>query len=392
MAMIKTHRFLMRLAAACLPLMAMLGTADAQNGNATLPIVNGTPFTSGPVTVDNAHCGYDYALGGGAFYTASVGAASGFATGCTVAITNTDVSACKGKSINVNGFSALFVLWPGQTIEITQINSAWVETVNPGRWRPNCGGTPLVINTDFINGSDAVGVSDGLGTGAEAFKTVQGASQYVLTNFDFSATPQTQVKILMASGSTDSTQIHYTPHSVQGAQGGAVMLIDGNGGSLTGGVQFYFGAIVQIRNVTLNGAGGGGCMLSTIHAYVQILDLVTFGACSGNPQISISKAGIVELFNNYTISGGGASFVDNRDGLFVDDGNTITVSNNITYSTAVIFGFRSGSVNLGGATWSLGANTVTGKKYDIEANHVLAGSASIPGTIAGTTASGGQAL
>ena len=33
-----------------------------------LPTVNGVPFTSGPVTVDNAHCGWNYVLGGGAFY------------------------------------------------------------------------------------------------------------------------------------------------------------------------------------------------------------------------------------------------------------------------------------------------------------------------------------
>jgi hypothetical protein len=391
MAMIKTHRFLMRLAAACVPLMALLGAADAQNGNATLPIVNGTPFTSGPVTVDNAHCGYDYALGGGAFYTASVGAASGFATGCTVAITNTDVSTCKGKSINVNGYPALFVLWPGQTVELTQINSAWVETVNPGRWRPNCGGTPLVINTDITNGSDTAGVSDGLGTGVEAFKSVQFALQFVLTNFDFSGTPQTQVKILMAAGSTDATTVHFTPHgNVIGAQGGASLTIDGNGGFLTGGVQFEFGAIVQIRNVTISNAGGA-CLDANHKAYVQIDDLVTFGACPGGPQIAVSSLGIVEFFNAFTLSGGGTYLIQNTGGFVLGGSVTVTVSANITYSV-VIFGFYASNTILNGWTWSLGGHTVTGQKYDVEANHVLQGSASIPGTSGGTTASGGQAL
>jgi hypothetical protein len=219
-SMIEINRHRMGFAGSCLLLSAMLSAGQAQNGNATLPTVNGTPFTSGPVTVDNAHCGYDYALGGGAFYSASVPAASGFQSGCTVTITNTDVSACKGKSINVSGIAARFVLWPGQTVQLTNINDVWAETINPGRWRPNCGGTTLIVNTDSTNGSDVAGVSDGLGTGTEAFKSVQFALQYVLTDFDFAGSPQTRVKILMAAGSIDPGIVHFSPHGLAGAQGG----------------------------------------------------------------------------------------------------------------------------------------------------------------------------
>jgi hypothetical protein len=62
----------------------------AQNGNATLPVVNGTPFTSGPVTVDSTHCGWNYVLGGGAFYTAVFPSASAMPLGCAITITNVD--------------------------------------------------------------------------------------------------------------------------------------------------------------------------------------------------------------------------------------------------------------------------------------------------------------
>ena len=89
---------------------------EAAPARATVPMVNGAAFTSGPVTVDNSHCGLNYVLGGGAFYAASVPGASGFPQGCTVTITNTDISACKGKSIQVAGFRALFVLWPSQVV------------------------------------------------------------------------------------------------------------------------------------------------------------------------------------------------------------------------------------------------------------------------------------
>jgi|HubBroStandDraft_6_1064221.scaffolds.fasta_scaffold121621_1 hypothetical protein len=358
----------------------------------SLPIVNGAPFTAGPVRVDNAHCGWNYVLGGGAFYDATVPGASDFPQGCAIAITNTDIAACKGKSIRVAGFSDHLVLWPGQMVELTSINNLWIKTVDPGRWRQNCGDNPLVINTDSTKGTDLRGDSDGLGTGAEAFKSVQFAIQHVLTDFDFAGTPQTRVRILMAPGSTDSVGIHYAPHaSNPGSQGGAVLTIDGNGGYIVGQSDFLFNAIVQIRNVTFSNASGT-CLNVQQQAYVLLDDLITFGTCTGS-QINVGLYGQVEFFNDFTIAGGGGFFVTNAGGiLYTSQAITATVSNDVTYSNAVVVGQFPGWTHLGQMTWSLGGNTVTGKKYDIGSNHVLTGSARIPGTAAGTTSTGGQAL
>jgi hypothetical protein len=361
-------------------------------GLATASIVNGRPFTSGPVTVDNAHCGWNYALGGGSFYPASVPGASEFPQGCTISITNIDIAACKGKSIRVAGFPEHFVLWPGQSVEFTNIESVWIKTVDPGRWRQNCGDNPLIINTDSSKGTDLRGDSDGLGTGAEAFKSVQFAIQHVLTDFDFAGTPQTRVRILMAPGSTDAVGIHYAPHaSNPGSQGGAVLTIDGNGGHIIGQSDFLFNAIVQIRNVTFSNPSGT-CLNVQQQAYVLLDDLITFGTCTGS-QINVGLYGQVELFNDFTISGGGDFFVTNAGGLlYTSQAITVAVSNDITYSNAVVVGQFPGWTHLGQMTWSLGSNTVTGKKYDISSNHVLTGSAHMPGTMAGTTSTGGQAL
>jgi hypothetical protein len=358
----------------------------------SLPIVSGVPFTSGPVLVDNTHCGWNYALGGGAFYVVAVSGASDFPQGCAIAITNTDIAACKGKSIRVAGFPDYFVLWPGQMVELTSIDSLWIKTVDPGRWRQNCGDNPLVINTDSTKGTDIRGDSDGLGTGAEAFKSVQFAIQHVLTDFDFAGTPQTRVRILMAPGSTDAFGIHYAPHaSNPGSQGGAVLTIDGNGGFITGQSDFLFNAIVQIRNVTFSNASGT-CLNVQQQAYVLLDDLITFGTCTGS-QINVGLYGQVEFFNDFTISGGGGFFVTNAGGLlYTSQAITAVVSNDTTYSNAVVVGQYPGWTHLGQMTWSLGSNTVTGKKYDISSNHVLTGSAHMPGTVAGTTSTGGQAL
>lgn len=367
-------------------------TEETAPRRATLPMVNDAAFSSGPITVDSTHCGLNYVLGGGAFYIARVPDTSGFPQGCTVTITNMDISACKGKSIQVAGFSALFVLWPGQVVQLTNVANAWVETINPGRWRPNCAGFPLVINTDSKNGSDQAGIADGLGTGAEAFKSVQYALQYVLTDFDFAGVPQTQVKILMASGSADAIGIHYAPHgSNPASQGGAVLTIDGNGGTIVGQNDFLFDAIVQIRNVTFSNPSGT-CLNVQQRAYVLLADLITFGTCTGS-QINVGLYGQIEFFQDFTISGGGGFFITNAGGLlYTSTGITASVSSNITYTNGVVVGQFPGWTQLGQITWSLSGNTVTGKKYDISSNHVLTGSANIPGTGAGTTATGGQAL
>jgi hypothetical protein len=381
----------------CTVLISLAGTIpslpqSAAPVRAILPVVNGATFKSGPISVDNVHCGSNYALGGGAFYTATVPGASDFPQGCAIAITNTDIAACRGKSISVAGIPDHFVLWPGQSIELTSVDSVWIKTIDPGRWRQNCGGNPLVINTDSTNGTDQKGDSDGLGTNAEAFKSVQFAIQHVLTDFDFAGVPQTRVKILMAPGSTDSTRIHYAPHaSNPGSQGGAVLTIDGNGGYLTGQSDFLFNAIVQIRNVTFSNASGN-CLNVQQQAYVLLDDLVTFGTCTGS-QINVGLNGQIELFNDFMISGSGGFFVTNAGGIiYTASAITAGVSNNINYTNGIVVGQFPGWTHLSQITWSLGGNTVTGKKYDINSNHVLTGSANIPGTVAGTTSTGGQAL
>jgi hypothetical protein len=120
------------------------------------------------------------------------------------------------------------------------------------------------------------------------------------------------------------------------------------------------------------------------------MDLVTFAACS-SAQITLSTYATVETLNNFTISGGGSTFISNLGGIMLGNGVTVTISNNIAYSQAVVYGYSPGRTGLAGMTWSLGGHTVTGRSYDVGGNHVLDGSAAIPGS-AGITASGGQAL
>ena len=110
----------------------MPGAARAQDAGATLPVVNGTPFTSGPVTIDGAHCGWNYVLGGGAFYTAVFPSASAMPLGCAITITNVDpmptgANATAAKWVEVGVATACqarnggFYLWPQQSMQIIPI-------------------------------------------------------------------------------------------------------------------------------------------------------------------------------------------------------------------------------------------------------------------------------
>ena len=109
---------------------------------------------------------------------------------------------------------------------------------------------------------------------------------------------------------------------------------------------------------------------------------------SGQADMAVDRG-----LNGGGISGGGGFFVTNAGGILYTSGAVkVTVSNSIAYSNGVVVGQFPGWTHLGQISWSLGGNTVTGKKYEIGSNHVLTGSAKIPGTVAGTTATGGQAL
>src|ERR1700686_1267204 len=143
-----------------------------------LSTVYGTPFKSRPVTVDNAHCGWNYVLGGDALYPAQVPGASGFPVGCRVTFTNADPlptgsNATGAKWITVGGIHGCqptdwegTYLYPLQTMEVTVVASdTWQITQCPNLWQMPAG-DKFVLYWDPINGSDRLGEADGFARGS----------------------------------------------------------------------------------------------------------------------------------------------------------------------------------------------------------------------------------
>jgi hypothetical protein len=119
--------------------------------------------------------GKTIAAGGAAFYTITLGAASGFATEFAVRIHNED--AVRGKRVSPNGLTS-FILYPGQTVIIYKQNNAWKRDPHYQRWAAP-GGTPTFHVHPTIGDDN----NDGLAAGAGgALATIQAAVNAVQNN------------------------------------------------------------------------------------------------------------------------------------------------------------------------------------------------------------------
>jgi hypothetical protein len=124
---------------------------------------------------------------------------------------------------------------------------------------------------------------------------------------------------------------------------------------------------------------------------------VDFGDADTGRQVFVRDGGRV-LASSYSVSGGGESHIKaEAGGSYYFSGGSITFTANVAYSEAVAQCLTGmGHIDLSAASFDVStySATVTGKRYDINGNGVCntggGGSSFIPGTVAGTTATGGQ--
>lgn len=186
----------------------------------------------------NADKGSTIALGGSAFYALTFGAASGYDANFSVMVTNEDVwGSGRAKWISLSGGTD-FYLWPTESVVIFNSNNAWRKL---GHRRAKAPLATITLNSDFTNGTDTIGATDGLGTGASAFKTALNAYVVGLGEFDFLAAGANNLVIALAPNTTDTTSIHLPAPALIGQQGNA-------------GVTFK-GAALAISGVANNGSG-----------------------------------------------------------------------------------------------------------------------------------------
>jgi hypothetical protein len=138
-------------------------------------------------TVANADKGVTLALGGNAFFTVTLNAASTYDANFAITIVNEDAG--RGKRISPNGLTS-FILWPKQTVQIFNQNSVWRVDPPEQRWRDDAAPTFHVHPT---LGSDT---NDGLAAGAGgAVQTIQQAFNYVRNHMDLGIGPGVHIQL-----------------------------------------------------------------------------------------------------------------------------------------------------------------------------------------------------
>lgn len=197
-----------------------------------------------------------------------------------------------------------------------------------------------------------------------------------------------QATIVLAAGTYDGGV----------AQGRCNLTITGAGAGATeiGHVEAYSAASLSIAGCTIADPTFPGVLASGSETSVY-LDAVKFAACPAG-HIKAVKGGEIDV-GAYEVSGGcsaGAHVVADTGGI-VTFFDVTTVSANVTMANGWASCARGlGLIQFDGASFALGGHTVTGPRYDIRANGICntagGGASFLPGSTAGSTASGGQYL
>jgi hypothetical protein len=349
-------------------------------------------------TLANTDDGATIALGGSAFFTLTVSAASGYGSDFACMITNEDSTVSggthtgRGKSIAINGYPS-FILWPGQSFFLFNQNNAW-RFDYPGRWR--CQGAPTIY-VNHASGSDS---NDGLSTGASALATMQQAI-YCYEHFidcnGFGPTIQSAAETF-----TENNVVHTHPivgyHviSITGdtvTPSNCVWQISGTGNTA---FQCRDGGMAIVTGFKFVNTGTNGFFLNGGQEGVCDFGSMEFGANSGGYHLSQSSGGSMNWFggslkvsanmNGFLLAGG--------EGHTLIDGATINIPSAITFFQFLQMNALSFCSATSITFTGTGAGAAsTGSTYTVTGNAVLSKSGTtFPGTSTSGAATGGQII
>lgn len=345
-------------------------------------------------TLANADKFKTIGLGGNAYYTLTVGVASGFDVNYAVTITNEDSTVSggnhtgRGKIMTINGYPS-FILWPGQTFTLMNENNAW-RFDYPGRWRAQ-GNITFFVN--HASGNDG---NDGLATGTGAFATIQAAvlacesyldcnnfgptiqnAAETFTENNVSHThPLTGFHVISITG--DTTTPANCVWQVSGSGNVAINCRDCGLAILTG---FKF-VSTGTGNFFINGGQDGVCDFGSLE----------FGSNTSGYNLYISSGGACNYFGGtMKVSGNAAGMIlMSGDGHLLFDGATVNISTPVTIGS---FLQASGPSYASLTSMVFTGSLVTGSQYLMSngAQANVTGS-TIPGTATGTIYAGAIVL
>lgn len=115
---------------------------------------------------------------------------------------------------------------------------------------------------------------------------------------------------------------------------------------------------------------------------------INFGACATGHIIADGPGANLAAISNYTISGG-ASFhiITNGPARAQVNSLTLTIIGTPAFASAFVFATRLSIIEISGNTYS---GSATGARYSVDTNSVIYSGATLPGSMAGSTTTGGQ--
>lgn len=163
---------------------------------------------------------------------------------------------------------------------------------------------------------------------------------------------------------------------------------------VNGRIRAEMGAILNVIGMRVNPASGVNALQAIYFAYLSAQNVEVQGA-GGAAQIYALLGSQIALSGtlNRILAGSTYCFGAERNS-YIGIAGTWTIGANLTYANAFATSIAVSTLYNLSASFVLGGFTVTGKRYDVILNAVInsqgAGVNWLPGTVAGTTSSGGQ--
>lgn len=342
--------------------------------------IRGAKTISGTYGISSSDTGFFFSMTGSAFYTVSLGPAIGFPPDFVTFLINNDNRA---KTISIDSYPS-FTLWPSQSVIISQngTTTGWIY-VRSGRWRSTV--NTVNFNVDYVNGSDS---NDGLGTGTQAFRTLQYAVT-ILENecdglFGIQLANGTHnvgtgvfcSKPIIGSAGYNITGNTSSPSSVTlSATSRSVITVSGN-------------AVVTIQGVTFTNTNGS-CVACQLGA-VAYLSSVVFGSSPGGTHMSSVNGGILNVSGSYSVTGGASNhLLSQAVGCINYTPGTVTISNAVTFTYFILCQWDATFWSTLGINF-VGPTNVTAQKFLAQYNAVINSAGNtFPGNTPGATNLGG---
>lgn len=261
-----------------------------------------------------------------------------------------------------------------------------LENVSPGVRKRLSADTTFNVAT---TGSDTTGD----GSSLKPWATIQNAVAQVCLNYDLAGNTAT-IKLADGTYSESVSLFPYaggldTGHAISG---GSLFVILGNQSS-PGNViiappsgENCFAAVgcayqqYLLSGMTMGTTGGASCLLADVGGWLVVGPDVVFGS-AGTYHLQAENGGIVELWNNYTVTGGGdGHFLATNAGFIIYNTITVTFTGSPTFSNATGVNQNGGNAFTSGVTW---AGTVHGPNFYLASAGTFTGYTALPGDAAG---------